>query len=147
MAAPGLPWDMPTPPEQDRISQYLYIHLWVSFWQTFYTIGMMPEDQLRRACEPELFRGRPGREYWEYARSTRPLYTKDRRSQHFEQILEEEYGKAIASQPDSVLSIIASQTPETVPRPGKSHIVKAAATLLMAAATGALIDPVVNRRA
>jgi hypothetical protein len=147
MAALGVPWDMPMPPEQDRMRQYLYIHLWVSFWQTFYTIGMMPEDQLRRACERELFRGRPGREYWEYARSTRPLYTKDRRSQHFEKILDEEYGKAIASQPASVPPIIASQTPTTGPRRDKSHIVKVAGTLLMAAATGALIDRVVNRRA
>ena len=50
MAALGAPWDMPIPPEYDQIREFLYIHMWVSFWQTFYVMGMMPEDQLRRAC-------------------------------------------------------------------------------------------------
>ena len=61
MAALGAPWDMPIPPEHDQIREFLYIHMWVSFWQTFYVMGMMPEDQLRRACERELFYGEPGR--------------------------------------------------------------------------------------
>jgi hypothetical protein len=146
MTALGAPWGMPIPPEQDKFREYLYIHLWVTFWQTFYVIGMMPESQLRRACERELFHGRPGREYWEHARNTRSLYTKDRRARRFEQILEEEYMNAITSQPDCAPSIIASQAPQGILYRDKHRSAKAVGTLLAAAATGALVDRLVNSR-
>jgi hypothetical protein len=34
---------MPIPPEHDQIREFLYIHMRVSFWHTFYVMGMMPK--------------------------------------------------------------------------------------------------------
>lgn len=146
MNALGAPWDMPIPPEQDRIREFLYIHMWVSFWQTFYVMGMMPEDQLRRACERELFYGEPGRRYWEYSRETRPLYTKDRRVGEFHRILEEEYRRAVASRPKVTQTVRTNQSPDAAPKGDMTRAAKIVGNLLMAAATGALVDRIVNRR-
>lgn len=147
MNALGAPTHMPVPADQDKVREFLYIHLWVTFWQTFYAMGMMPESQLRSACELELFRGRPGREYWEQARSTRPLYTKDRHIQKFYRILDEEYHKAIISQPETAPPIVKiHQMARTSRGRDAAHLGKAAGSLLMAAATGALVDRVLNRR-
>src|ERR1700704_5535337 len=105
MAALGAPWDMPIPPEHDQIREFLYIHMWLSFWQTFYVMGMMPEDQLRRACERELFYREP---------EGAPAMT--------------------------------SRSPDAVPGSDKTRPAKMAGILLMAAAAGALVDRIVNRR-
>jgi hypothetical protein len=147
MNALGASGDMAIPAERDKARLNLYVHLWVSFWQTFYAMGMMPESQLRSACKLELFRGRPGRDYWEQARGTRPLYTKDRHVQKFDRILEEEYRKAIASQSEvAPPAANTHQAAKATSGRDKAQLGKAAGTLLMAAATGALVDRVLNRR-
>ena len=89
-------------------------------------MGMMPEDQLRRACERELFYGEPGRRYWGYSKDTRSLYTKDHRERDFHRILEEEYRKAIASHTEGAPAIRKSRSPDTVPGSDKTRAAKMA---------------------
>lgn len=146
MAAVGYPWDMPIPPDQDRIREYLFIHLWVSYWESFYLIGAMQEYTLRRVCEHELFRGRAGREYWEQAKNGRFLYAKGRHLRRFNEILDESYHRAIASYPIAATPIIVNQAPKTVPNRSRTDAARAVGAFLIAAATGALIDRIINDR-
>jgi Family of unknown function (DUF6082) len=146
MSAMANPLNSELPSEQGTDGRIdYYIHLWISFWQTFYIMGVMPESQLRSVCERELFRGRPGREYWERAREIRPSYSEDRRIRHFDRIVEEEYRKAIISQP-AVEPPVPRASEKGLGR-GKYFVPKTIGALLMATAIGAVVDHAIKRRA
>lgn len=94
MEALGAPWGMQIATDYDSLRQYNFIHMWVSYWQSRYFLGEMPETELRAIATLELFNSRAGRDYWSASRVTR-MKVENGRNRKFAEILDDEYNKAI----------------------------------------------------
>lgn len=70
--------------------QHMYINLVVSEWQMSFETGALGEKRLR-AIAAEMFRGRPGRRYWQEAREIRLATTENKKAHRFHQVLDEAY--------------------------------------------------------
>jgi len=96
MTASGAPWNLAIPPESASIREYLYVHMWVSFWAGNYVMGEMTVPAIRQTAKNELFNSKAGRTYWTAVGQTL-LSTTTGRYNHFTRILDEEYQKVVAS--------------------------------------------------
>ncbi len=81
-----------------RHRQRRYANQWVLYWQSLYELGLMNDDDVREVVSKDLFSGDVGREYWSSTRE-RPSHAASRRAQRYFLLIDEEYGKAIASGP------------------------------------------------
>jgi len=94
MNATGAPWNLPIAADTASIREYLYIHMWVSFWAGQYVMGEMSLLSVRVTAKNELFNSQAGRNYW-IAVGQRLLSASTGRYQRFMRILDEEYRKII----------------------------------------------------
>jgi hypothetical protein len=92
MNATGAPWNLAIPAVSSSIREYLYIHMWVSFWVGQYAIGEMSTQAVKTTARNELFSSQAGRSYWA-AVGQRMLNTSTGRYYHFTRLLDEEYHK------------------------------------------------------
>ena len=92
MDATGAPWNLPIPADSASIREYLYLHMWVSFWAGQYVMGEMPIESVKAVARNELFSSRAGRTYWT-AVGQRMLDTSTGRYHRFTRLLDEEYRK------------------------------------------------------
>ena len=92
MNATGAPWNLPIPADSTIIREYLYIHMWVSFWAGQYVIGEMSPQAVKSTTRNELFNSQAGRRYWT-AVGQRLLDTSAGRYRRFTQLVDEEYRK------------------------------------------------------
>jgi hypothetical protein len=120
--------------EQER--QHIYTNLIFSFWHAMFEVGKLDEHDLRDAAE-RIFDSAPGRRYWSISGPHRiRFHSSSRRDVRFNQILEQEYMKALARKPALGPSEAASRSPRRIPAKHRSMI----RTLIFGAATGALIS-------
>jgi hypothetical protein len=146
MTAIGAPWGLPIPSDQDSIREHIYVGMWVTYWERLYIMGEMLEDSVRLLARRELFNGRPGRELWQRVGELRLSHSKGR-DRHFNNILNEEYHKAITSQPIAAAPVIASQMrAATDSSPFQNRRIRGIGRLFLAVAAGVLADRLLNRR-
>jgi hypothetical protein len=93
MWASGAPWGTAVPANYRDLRLHVYVHMWVSFWESQFIIGEMPEEAVRSSAT-ELFSGISGRDYWRRAGQQRLSLYKGRRLA-FVRIMDEEYREAI----------------------------------------------------
>ena len=67
MWASGAPWGMTIPVSYRHLRLHVYVHMWLSFWESQFLLGEMSAE-VARASARELFSGKAGREYWQAAR-------------------------------------------------------------------------------
>lgn len=101
MWASGAPWGMAVPANYRDLRLHVYVHMWVSFWESQFIIGEMPEEAVRSSAV-ELFSGVSGRDYWRRAGQQRLSLHKGRQLA-FIRIIDEEYRAAIRT------PVVASQ--------------------------------------
>lgn len=142
MWASGAPWGMAIPADYHHLRLHVFVHMWLSFWESQFLIGEMPAE-IARSSARELFRGKAGREYWQTA-GQRRLSSDSGRRLEFARIMDGEYRDAIKSPP---------VTPEgTVPRRNKRieatqpNYPKAVLPYIVAAAAGLLTGQLVRNR-
>ncbi len=63
MWASGAPWGLAVPANYGDLRLHVYVHMWVSFWESQFIIGEMPVEIVRSSVK-ELFAGQAGRDYW-----------------------------------------------------------------------------------
>lgn len=97
MWASGAPWGTVESADYRRLRQHIFVHMWLSFWESQFLLNEMSSKSVRSAAK-ELFSGEPAREYWESAGDGRLASNEGRRLQ-FLHIIEEEYREAIKSPP------------------------------------------------
>jgi hypothetical protein len=95
MTAMGAPWGLPIPAESAKIREYLYIHMWTSFWAGNYVVGELTEPGARKLVRSELFNSAAGRKYWAMIREN-VLSTNEGKYRRFALIADEEYWKVVA---------------------------------------------------
>jgi hypothetical protein len=96
MTALGAPWNLAIPAESEKIRQYLYIHMWASYWAGNYSLGELTDSEVKFVAINELFRGKAGREYWASIRSNVLTHSKGK-YYRFAQIIDAAYNEAISS--------------------------------------------------
>jgi hypothetical protein len=131
MWASGAPWGMTAPANYRELRLVVYVHMWVSFWESQFLIGEMPGEMARSAAI-ELFSGRAGREYWR-ARGQQRLSSVNGRRLAFARIIDGAYRDAIRNP--------AVTPPETAAGPSaaeaaKPNYSKAAMPYIVAVAAG-----------
>ncbi|WP_238580898.1 DUF6082 family protein [Streptomonospora alba] len=125
----------PVPGDEDPKTrkQQLYTNMIVTQWGTAFRAGAMPERRLR-ANAAEMFRGPVGRAYWAAARESRLRTTGHRLDRRFNEILDEEYQKAVPAEPAQ-----HGGNREGAPPEGEERTRSGAGRLLLALASGAAI--------
>jgi hypothetical protein len=144
MTAMGAPWGLPIPAESARIRDYLYIHMWATFWAGNYVVGELNTAAVRGVARAELFSSKAGRAYWAAVRE-RVLSTNEGKYLRFARIVDEEYQRVIASNvpvadPVRSTNYIADST--THRKAGLRNFVLIAVTLI----TGALVGRKLRQR-
>lgn len=76
----------------DEVRQHIYTNLIVSYWQSRFELGTLSEAHLRVGAAG-MFSAAPGRRFWAAARRARRETAQTRRTQRFNAILDEEYGR------------------------------------------------------
>jgi hypothetical protein len=142
MWASGAPWGYAIPADYRGLRQHVFVHMWLSFWQSQFVLKEMSGESVRGAAK-ELFYGKAGREYWNNVRQSRLEVNKGRDLQYL-QIVDEEYWKALKNGPPV--------TPEggSAQQIGKLGIMKRdrrriAASCAAVAAVGALAGHLINK--
>jgi hypothetical protein len=95
MTAMGAPWNLPIPAESDKIREYLYLNMWVSYWAGNYVLGEMTDLEVARTARNELFRSNAGRAYWTAIRIN-VLAEPKNKYRRFSRIIDSEYEKALS---------------------------------------------------
>jgi Family of unknown function (DUF6082) len=80
--------------DYDSLRRNHFVHMWVSFWEGQYSLGEMPETQVRYTVSSQLFNSAYGRRYWSSTRDAK-LTGAAGRKLRFTKIVDEEYMKAI----------------------------------------------------
>jgi Family of unknown function (DUF6082) len=96
MTAQGAPWNLPIPAESAKIREYLYIHMWVSFWAGNFVMGEMTVPAIKGTAKNDLFNSSAGRRYW-VAVGQNLLSMSTGRYNTFFRLIDEEYQKIMAS--------------------------------------------------
>ncbi|HEY2577755.1 MAG TPA: DUF6082 family protein [Streptosporangiaceae bacterium] len=96
MTAIGAPWGLPIPAESTAIRDYLYIHMWATFWAGNYVVGELNAAAVRGLARGELLNSKAGRTYWTAVREN-VLSTNEGKYWRFARIVDDEYQKVIAS--------------------------------------------------
>jgi hypothetical protein len=94
MTAIGAPWGLPIAPESARIREYLYVHMWTSFWAGNFVVGEISTAAARKMARAELLSSTAGRAYWSAVREN-VLSTNEGKYQRFARIVDEEYWEII----------------------------------------------------
>jgi hypothetical protein len=68
MWASGAPWGTTAAADYRRLRQHIFVHMWLSFWESQFLLKEMSSKSVRGAAR-ELFNGEAAREYWENARA------------------------------------------------------------------------------
>ena len=95
MTAIGAPWNLAIPAESEKIREYLYIHMWVTFNAGNYVLGELNDSQVRTFAIDELFRSKAGREYWLSIRPNVLTHSKGKYSR-FSRIIDAAYDEVIS---------------------------------------------------
>lgn len=143
MRASGAPWGLAIPADFKSLRVHIFAHMWVSFWESQYILGEMPEE-LVKASALELFGGKVGREYWQATGAQNFSSAKGRRLKFYE-IVNEEYKNAIELPP---IAWDEDQKPytgkiETI----KKRCVNGASICIAAAAIGLTAERILNKKA
>jgi hypothetical protein len=93
MRASGAPWGINIPADQQHLRLHVYVHMWMTFWESQFILGEMPE-LFARASAGELFSGEAGRQYWKAAGARNLTLARGRRLGFF-RIVNEEYQNSI----------------------------------------------------
>jgi hypothetical protein len=96
MTTTGAPWNLPIPAESTEIQEYLYMHMWVSFWAGNYVVGEMTRQAITETARNELFNSNAGRAYWIAIRQNL-LDTTRGRYHRFTEIVDGEFRSIIAN--------------------------------------------------
>jgi len=90
------PVEFPDDPKMRK--QQLYTNMILTAWETSFEMKLTPEHRLR-AHANEMFQGQPGRDFWQSARELRLTTWANRHERRFQEILDEEYRRALAEHP------------------------------------------------
>jgi hypothetical protein len=96
MTAIGAPWNLAIPAESEKIREYLYIHMWVTYNASNYVLGEISDSEVKRFAINELFKSKAGREYWSYIRPNVTIY-KEKGYYRFTHIIDAAYSEVISS--------------------------------------------------
>ena len=107
MWASGAPWGAPVPADYEALRRHIFVHMWLSFWESQFVLREMSATSARLAAR-ELFSAQPARDYWHYVGKGR-LATNEGRIRQFLLIVDEEYQNALEVTPTMVKGI-ASKT-------------------------------------
>lgn len=99
MWASEAPWGTVASADYRRLRQHIFVHMWLSFWESQFLLNEMSSRSVRSAAK-ELFNGESAREYWESAGDGRLASNESRRLQ-FLHIIDEEYREAIKFPPSA----------------------------------------------
>jgi Family of unknown function (DUF6082) len=139
MTAIGAPWNLPIPNESKKIREHLYIHMWITHWAGSYAIGEMDDSGVKRIAIIELFKGKPGREYWSNVRSN--LIANSRGAYYrFACIIDEAYGEVMKS------NTPANEPVKVTGHDSDARSFKATHPYLLAMGTGLTVSIIVWRK-
>jgi len=136
MTAMGAPWDLPIPADSQVIREYLYVHMWATFWAGNYVVGELTAQAVRKLARSELFNSNAGRRYWAAIRLN-VLSTNEGKYRRFAQIVDEEYQKVMASNTPVAAPVRITVPPAEAPLLNK-RVIQLAILIGAVAATGAL---------
>jgi len=134
MAATAIPGNRP--PDYDSLRRRQFIHMWVSYWEGRYKLREMTDSEVRYTASYELFNSAEGRRYWSEAREIK-LNTYKGRPYRFVKIVDEEYGKAVAKGPPSVVSLKTNS--RVIPSGRSEQMLSGRSIIFICAATGSAI--------
>jgi len=135
MWASGAPWGYAIPADYRRLREHIFVHMWLSFWQSQFVLKEMSAEFVRGSAK-ELFYGKAGREYWMAVGHNR-LEVSEGRDLEYLQIVDDEYWKALKNGPPVTPEGGSTQrisTPGIIKRDRR----RTAASCAVAAAAGAL---------
>ena len=95
MTAMGAPWNLAIPAESEKIREYLYIHMWVTFNAGNYVLGELNDSEVKTFAINELFRSKAGREYWVSIRSNVLIHGKGKYFR-FSRIIDAAYNEVVS---------------------------------------------------
>lgn len=110
MWASGAPWGAPVPADYKALRRHIFVHMWLSFWESQFVLKEMSATSARLAAR-ELFSAQPARDYWHYVGKGRIATNKGRMLQ-FLHIVDEEYQNALEVAPAVVTGIASKQQRE-----------------------------------
>lgn len=142
MWASGAPWGAALPADYQRLRQHIFVHMWLSFWESQYLLNEMSVRSVRGAAR-ELFSGKAAREYWEVVGHRRLEFNKGR-DLEFLQIIDEQYKEAIRTGPPVIPQGPSVQHNSQLEI--KHDRWRLAASCVVATAVGLLIGHTINNR-
>ncbi|MGW2821681.1 DUF6082 family protein [Streptomyces sp. NPDC001443] len=77
-----------------QLRQTVFTNMIVSHWESMFETGSLDEPHLRNVSA-DMFRGAPGRRFWEGARERRLATANGKRSVRFHRILDEEFRRVV----------------------------------------------------
>jgi len=138
-------WGDVGPQDFDPARKHMYTNLIVSFWSTMYSLGRLPEVELREAAYG-MFSGTVGRGYWDAAASLRHSIAVSKRDARFVAILDQEYERArIAPASTGAPTDGAASASSPAADPGRRGTSSVTSFMALAAAVG-LAGAVLNHR-
>jgi hypothetical protein len=148
LQASGAPWGIGAPADHRSLRQHIFVHMWLSFWESQFLLNEMSSEVVRSAVK-ELFDGEPARVYWESVGVWR-LTSNKGRSLRFLHIVDDEYRNAIES-PPSVISrkTIADQQKKSdnlIQENNLDTLFSDSVPYVAAAAAGLLVGYLMRRR-
>src|SRR5579862_4180541 len=103
MWASGAPWGSPGPADYRSLRRHIFVHMWLSFWESQFVLKEMSAKSARLAVR-ELLSSQPARDYWHYVGANR-LATNEGPILQFLKIVNEEYRNALEVTPAMVTEI------------------------------------------
>jgi hypothetical protein len=110
MWASGAPWGAPVPADYEALRRHIFVHMWLSFWESQFVLREMSATSARLATR-ELFSAQPARDYWHYVGKSR-LAANEGRVLQFLHIVDEEYQNTLEVAPTIVTGIASKQQRE-----------------------------------
>lgn len=144
MWASGAPWDMAIPADYQHLRRHVYVHMWLSFWESQFLLNEMSAE-VARASARELFSGKAGREYWQTVRERR-LSSGSGRSLEFARIMDEAYGDSLKSPPVTPEMFARPNDTAKATRPNGPNYSQAILPCIAAAAAGLLTGHIIGNR-
>jgi hypothetical protein len=142
MWASGAPWGYAIPANFQGLRQHVFVHMWLSFWQSQFVLKEMSAESVHGAAK-ELFHGKAGREYWNNVGHSR-LEVNEGRDLEYLQIIDAEYRKALKNGPPVTPEDKSTQRTSTL-RIIKRDRRRTAASCAAAAAVGVLAGHLINK--
>jgi Family of unknown function (DUF6082) len=142
MWASGAPWGAALPADYQHLRRHIFVHMWLSFWQSQFLLNEMSARSVRGAAR-ELFFGKAAREYWEAVGQRRLEFNKGR-DLEFLRIIDEQYREAIRTGPPVIPQSSGAQR-HSQPEPKRDRW-RPVVSCVVAAAAGLIAGQAINNR-